>query len=393
MSHRRHRPPSLRTRLLAIVSALVVALIAAGAYRCYQPLPSAQVTSALVGTMPGTAYALPLPAAGSSAVAVEGVGLVAGRSVDVRVSTASLAKVILALCVLEKAPLRLGQQGRVFTFATSDIEIYNQALSMNASTLGVVHGEQLTEYQTLQALMIPSADNIADSLARWIFGSHQAYVAYAQGWLRSHHLDHTVLGGDASGLHAGTTSTARDLVNLGLIAMRYPVLASIASQPGATFPVVGFKSNYNTVLGRGGITGFKTGNNGSNRGAFLFTSTVEIGGRHIHIAGVILGQPDLPTALAAAPAAMDAARRGLRVETIATAGHSVGRTLTRWGTSTPATAGETLSMVRWIGAPVTVEVDASGPWLIASSGTSTVRVHLVAHAPAGPSFWWRLFRN
>ena len=319
--------------------------------------------------------------------------MVAGRSVDDRVSTASLAKVILALCVLEKAPLRRGEQGRIFTLATPDIEIYNQALSMNASTLGVVRGEQLTEYQTLQALMIPSADNIADSLARWIFGSHQAYVAYANAWLLSHHLDHTVLGGDASGLRAGTTSTARDLVNLGLIAMNNPVLASIASQPGATFPVVGFKANYNTVLGQGGIAGFKTGNNGSNRGAFLFTSTVEVGGHRVHIAGVILDQPDLATALAAAPSVMKAARRGLRVETIATAGQVVGRTVTRWGTSTPATVGETLSVVRWIGAPVTISVDASGTSLIASTGTSAARVPVLAPAPAGPSFWWRLFRN
>lgn len=336
---------------------------------------------------------MPFPTVGSSAVAIDGIGLVAGRGVDERVSTASLAKVILALCVLEKAPLKPGQQGRVFTLTTTDIEIYNQALSMNASTLGVINGEKLTEYQTLQALMIPSADNIADSLARWIFGSHQAYVAYAHGWLRAHHLDHTVLGGDASGLHVGTTSTARDLVNLGLIAMHNPVLASIAAQPGATFPVVGFKANYNTVLGQGAIAGLKTGNNGSNHGAFLFTSTVEIGGRRVGVAGVILGQPDLATALAAAPPVMVAARRGLRLDTVARAGQTVGRTVTRWGTSAPATVGETLTVLRWVGASVAVSVDASGPWLIASTGSSVARVRLVAPTPAGPSFWWRLFRN
>lgn len=391
MSHPRHRRPDLRTRLLAVLSIILVAVIAAGAYCWFRPLPSAQFTSSLLGTSRGTAYALPLPSVGASAVAVDGLGLVAGRGVDERFSTASLAKVILALCVLEKEPLKLGQQGRTFTLTTPDIEIYNQALSMNASTLGVVNGEKLTEYQTLQALMIPSADNVADSLARWVFGSHQAYAAYASAWLRAHHLDHTVIGGDASGLHVGTTSTARDLVALGLIAMHNPVLASIASQRGATFPVVGFKANYNTVLGQGGISGFKTGNNGSNRGAFLFTSTATIGGRHVDIAGVILGQPDLPTALAAAPAVMEAASRGLRVQTVVTAGQVIGGSATRWGTSTSATAGGTLTLLRWIGLPLTVSLDGSS--LVASTGSSTARVPVASPTPAGPSFWWRLFRT
>lgn len=367
--------------------------IAAGAYCWLQPLPSTRIDSSLVGTTPGTAFTLPLPAVGSSAVAVDGIGVVAGRNIDERVSTASLAKVILALCVLEKSPLRPGQQGRAFTLTTTDIEIYNQALTMNASTLGVVNGEQLTEYQALQALMIPSADNIADSLARWIFGSHQRYVEYATAWLRTHHLDHTTLGGDASGLHIGTMSTARDLVTLGLIAMHNPVLASIASQRGATFPVVGFKANYNTELGQGGITGFKTGNNGGNHGAFLFTSTVQISGRRVDIAGVILRQPDLATALAAAPPVMEAARRGLRLVTVATAGETVGTTVTRWGASTPVKAADTLTLLTWISAPVTTTVDNAGPWLTASTGSSTARVRLVFSSPAGPSFWWRIFRN
>lgn len=325
-------------------------------------------------------------------MAVDGLGLVAGREVDVRVPTASLAKVILALCVLEKAPLRLGQQGRTFTITTPDIEIYNQALASNASTLGVINGEKLTEYQALQALMIPSADNIADSLVRWLFGSQAAYVAYADTWLKAHHLTHTTIGGDASGLHVSTMSTARDLVMLGLAAMRSPVLTQIAAQPGAVFPVVGYKANYDTVLGQSGITGFKTGNNAGNRGAFLFTSTLRLGTRSVDVAGVILAQPDLATALAAAPPVMAAARRAVRVETVATAGQTIGSAVAPWGTSTPATATATLSVLRWLASPLTVSLDDAGPWLVATSGSARERVLVGAGATGGPSFWWRLFR-
>jgi D-alanyl-D-alanine carboxypeptidase (penicillin-binding protein 5/6) len=40
-------------------------------------------------------------------------------------------------------------------------------------------GEELSEYQALQALLLPSANNIAETLARWAFGSIDAYNAYA----------------------------------------------------------------------------------------------------------------------------------------------------------------------------------------------------------------------
>ena len=368
-------------------------MIAAGAYCWFRPLPAARISSDLVGSTPGAAYALPFPSTGTAAVAVEGLGLVAGRGVDVRLSTASLAKVILALCVLEKAPLHLGQQGPAFTISAADVALYDEALTWNASTLGVVSGERLSEYQALQALMIPSADNIADSLVRWIFGSQAAYAAYAEAWLRAHQLTHTVIGPDASGLHAGTTSTARDLVGLGLIAMRNPVLAEIAAQPGAVFPVVGYKSNYDTALGQAGIAGFKTGNNGSNRGAFLFTSTVSVGGRRVDVAGVILGQPDLTTALTAAPPLMEAVRRGIRLDPIVSARQPVGQAVTPWGDSAPVSAETPLAVLRWVGDPVTVSVDESGPWLIAASGGRTNRVRLEIPSAAGPSFWWRLFRK
>ena len=35
----------------------------------------------------------------------------------------------------------------------------------------VAAGEQISQYQALQAMLIPSANNVADSLARWAFGS------------------------------------------------------------------------------------------------------------------------------------------------------------------------------------------------------------------------------
>jgi serine-type D-Ala-D-Ala carboxypeptidase (penicillin-binding protein 5/6) len=40
-----------------------------------------------------------------------------------------------------------------------------------------VRGEKLTELQALQAMLIPSGNNIASLLARWDAGSQAAFVA------------------------------------------------------------------------------------------------------------------------------------------------------------------------------------------------------------------------
>src|ERR1022692_2129589 len=86
------------------------------------------------------------------------------------------------------------------------------------SSLEVVAGERLTERQLLEGLMIPSACNIADYLARWDAGSVAAFVrkmnatATALGLRHTHYADASGLRhthyADASGLSPGSRSTA-----------------------------------------------------------------------------------------------------------------------------------------------------------------------------------------
>lgn len=364
----------------------------AGGATCYfRAIPPRDITSTLPMTLPAAASALPLPPVGTSAVAIDGLGVVDGRSADVPMSTASIAKVILALCVLEKAPLKPGQQGHVFTVAPVDVDQYVHDASLNGSTLPVTAGERLSEYQLIQALMIPSADNIAESLARWTFGSHRQFRAYATDWLVRHHLDHTVIGDDASGLDVDTRSTARDLAQLGLIAMNSPVLREIMGQSGAEFPEVGHRANYNSVLGQGGIAAGKTGNNRDNRGALLFMSTVTLRDRTVDVSAVILGQPDLATALAAAPPVMEAVRHGVRLETIVPAGQFVGESRSAWGASSPVVALLPLSLIRWARTPVILTLTEST--LTASAGRESASVPVATPLDPGPSRWWRLSRD
>ena len=53
------------------------------------------------------------------------------------------------------------------------------------SVVPIAAGEQLTERQALQALLLPSANNIAAVLARWDAGSTDGFVARMNATARS----------------------------------------------------------------------------------------------------------------------------------------------------------------------------------------------------------------
>src|ERR687888_1877306 len=90
--------------------------------------------------------------------------------------------------------------------------------------------------------------------------------------------------------------------------MRMPVFASIVATPSATLPVAGTVHNTNTLLGRNGFVGVKTGSTAAAGGCFAFRAVRWIEGKRTTITGVVLGQPghDLVGAgLAAAAAIVD----------------------------------------------------------------------------------------
>jgi len=76
-------------------------------------------------------------------------------------------------------------------------------------TAHLVLSEQLTELQALQALLLPSANNIAAVLARWDGGSAGRFVARMNATARSLGMTHTRYT-DPSGYDDATVSTAAD---------------------------------------------------------------------------------------------------------------------------------------------------------------------------------------
>jgi D-alanyl-D-alanine carboxypeptidase (penicillin-binding protein 5/6) len=203
---------------------------------------------------------------------------------------ASIAKVMTAYLVLRDHPLRLDQNGPTITLTDTDVADTARRRGQRESVVPIASGEQLTERQALQALLLPSANNIAAVLARWDAGSRDRFVARMNATARLLGMTHTRYT-DPSGYDDTTVSTAVDQVRIADRAMRLPVFASIVSTPAATLPVAGTVRNTDTLLGHDGFVGVKTGSDDAAGGCFTFRAIRRIGGTRTMITGVVLGQP------------------------------------------------------------------------------------------------------
>jgi D-alanyl-D-alanine carboxypeptidase (penicillin-binding protein 5/6) len=155
------------------------------------------------------------------------------------------------------------------------------------SVVTVRAGEQLTERQLLEALLIPSGNNIAQILATQVAGSETRFLAEMNAEARALGMDHTIYT-DPSGFDPSTVSTAADQLRVFRRAMRFPVFGQIVSMPDVTLPVAGTVTNYDPVIAEG-YAG-KTGSDSAAKGCLAFFTDVTVGGRRQTAVGVVLGQ-------------------------------------------------------------------------------------------------------
>jgi D-alanyl-D-alanine carboxypeptidase (penicillin-binding protein 5/6) len=255
------------------------------------------------------------PASGVSAADISGVGVVPGPGASRTVPIASVAKLMTAYVILRSHPLGAGKAGPAIVVQPGEAAAYPAQKSDGDSLVPVTAGEQLTERQALEALLLPSADNVAWILARWDAGSQAAFVAQMNTTARQLGMTSTHYT-DPSGLSASTTSTAADQVRLGMAAMSEPALAQIAALRSAVVPVAGVVHNYNTLLGQDGITGLKTGSDTAAGGCVLLAARQQADGHETLIVAAAFGQPGtlasmLPTALQAGHQLVQAVDRAL----------------------------------------------------------------------------------
>lgn len=242
-------------------------------------------------TFPGIAPVLPWPSSGQAALVVEGLGsLGSSGPVDTPVPIASIAKTMTSYLILRDHPLAPGQDGPTITVTAADAAVYQkEAATTDDSLTPVKAGEQLTERDALYALMLASADNVAQIVASWDAGSVPAFLAKMNAMAATLGMSHTTFT-DPSGLDASTTSTAPDLIRLGEAALERADFREIVAAPKASVPVAGTIYNYDGLLGTDGVIGVKTGSTSEAGACLLFAATVTVGGQTETLVGAVLGQ-------------------------------------------------------------------------------------------------------
>ena len=200
---------------------------------------------------------------------------------------ASLAKVMTAYLVLKRYPLSDLEDGFTTTITAAEAQDQIQGAAENQSGVAVAAGEQLTERQLLEALLIPSGNNIARVLAVQVAGSETRFVAEMNAAARSLGMDYTTYT-DPSGFDPSTVSTAADQLRVFRQAIRSPAFRQIVSMPSVTPPVAGTLTNFNPLIAEG-YAG-KTGSDTAAGGCLAFFTDVTVGGRPVTAVGVVLGQ-------------------------------------------------------------------------------------------------------
>ncbi len=413
---RTHRSPlatagRVVVRLLIVVVVLAVAAGIAAGVQLSRPVPRPVLTLHVAGSahLPGTVPAIPWPKTGVAALDVPGVGMLESPGASRPVPIASVTKVMVAYVILQDHPLQPYQPGPSIPVTTAAVSLYQAEKAVNDSVVAVVPRETLTEVQALEALLVPSADNIAVLLADWDAGSEAAFVAKMNAEAAKLGLHHTHYA-DVSGLDATTVSTPADQIRLAELAMRNPIFAAIVGFGGVTLPdnkKVLF--NYNYDLGRNGIVGVKTGSDGPAGGCFVAAADARVDGRKELVYAAVFGAQSHTSIVQAAlddGSALITAARGLaRSATVVHAGTVVGAVSSAWGVTVPVRATASATFVGFPGEAVDIRVlpaalpkapVAAGTrvgTLLATLGTLTRRVPLVTAARLDPpTLRWRLLR-
>ncbi|MGH7196019.1 MAG: serine hydrolase [Candidatus Saccharimonadales bacterium] len=399
------KPKAKRHILAKFISLIIVVLIVLGAITYARPVPVLYPVNDIKPVGAASAK-LSWPVSGEAAIGASDYGVLATHNKQVAKPTASVAKLVTVLSVLQKHPLSPGQPGPNITLTQADYNIYNKYYAEDGSIAAMKIGEKISQYQMMEAILLPSADNMADSLAIWAFGSLPAYDSYANHFVKSMGLNNTAIGSDASGYAPDTVSTPHDLVKLGIAALAQPVIAQIVSQRTAKIPVAGTIYNVNFLLGRDGISGIKTGSTDQAGGVYVFSTNYAIDANHkVTIVGAIQATKTLQKALDAAIPLLNSAKTNFKLATVIKRGQVVGQYDLPWAGSVNAVAASDIKTVTWLGQPPKPILALNSVYAPESAGSKVGSLSLapasannstnvvLQKALASPPTTWRIIRH
>lgn len=356
------------------------------------------VTETSVADVASSASMIVWPEEGSAAVGIEGFDTVAASSGDVS-PIASVTKLVTMLMVLEQSPLAPGEQGPSFEFSWDDYYTYWEFVYRDESALEVPVDGSLTQYQVMQGVLIGSAGNYAERLARTYWPDDESFAAAAADWLQRVGLTGVEIV-EPTGIDEGNRADAASLIALSELAMADPVIAEIVRMPAVELPGAGYVENTNVLLADPQVVGVKTG---SLYGEYTLTAAKEftVGETSLRAHAAVLAQPDSDTRFEETARVLSLAVAEASLPHVLPSGTRVATVTTAWGASTDVVTATEIGVTLWNAASVSpvVHVDLgdargsgdevgeatlTGPVDAATTGTI-----LTGDIP-GPDAWWRL---
>ncbi|MFJ8847154.1 D-alanyl-D-alanine carboxypeptidase family protein [Streptomyces cyaneofuscatus] len=344
--------------LLLIVFAIVQAM---------RPLPEPvlELTAKPTYTFEGGETKLPWPGQGQSAVMVDGVGSLGSEGAQKPAPIASVAKVMTAYVILQEHSLKGDEEGETITV---DQKAEDESKRPDESTAPLTKGQQLTQRQMLQLLMIPSGNNAARLLARWDAGSEDEFIDKMNDAAKDLGMTNSTYT-DPSGLEKTTVSTAADQLKLAQAVMKNDVFRKIVDMPEVEIKGMDGKIyNNNNLLLQPGVSGIKTGSSTPAGGNLLWSANTMVDGKMLWIYGAVMGQQagtgrvydSLELSLQNSLKLIKEAQEAPTSATVVKKGDVVGYVDNGFGAQTPVIATKNLKAVGWSGLEVELKVTDNG---------------------------------
>ncbi|MGW1961313.1 D-alanyl-D-alanine carboxypeptidase [Streptomyces sp. NPDC001935] len=336
-----------------LVLLLVVIFAVAQAFRPL-PAPTLALSADSTYTFGGGSLDLPWPGQGQSAIEVDGVGSLGTDGKQTPAPTASVAKIMTAYVILQEHPLKGNEDGEKITV---DQQAEDESKLPDESTAALSKGQQFTERQMLQMLMIPSGNNVARLLARWDSDA-KTFVTKMNAAAKDLGMTNTTYT-DPSGLQKTTVSTATDQVKLAKEVMKNDVFRSVvgmakADIPGLPNPIY---NNNDLLVQQVGVIGLKTGSSTPAGGNLVWAATKVVDGKTQTIYGAVMNQnagtgkvwDSLHLAITNSQKLIDKVQKSLVTATVVKKGQVVGYVDDQLGGRTPVVATKNMTAIGWPG--------------------------------------------
>ncbi|WP_257005249.1 serine hydrolase [Streptomyces albidoflavus] len=344
---------------LAILLLIVFAVV-----QSVRPLPEGTLalTAEETYTFKGEEPAMPWPTEGQATVTVDGIGSLGSYGEQKPIPIGSVAKVMTAYTILREHPVKKGTEGERLTIDAKAQQDYENA--GQESTVKVTEGQKISVKEAIEAIMLPSANNIARQLARWDSdGDEAAFVEKMNKYAAELGMENTTYT-DPSGLKETTVSSAEDQVKLGKAVMEFETFSSVVRLPNYESTTSGRQEkNYNFLVPMYGVVGIKTGSTTKAGGNLLFAAEKVVDGEKQLIIGAVFGQhapPILDTATARSKDLILRTQELLTSKPVVRKGDVVGHVDDGLGSTTPVVATKDVPAVGWPGLTVKLALDDGG---------------------------------